>query len=261
MVRIEAGPGGDFGKGVYAISRGAGDNADPSFRDPAIPTPINRPGVIYRVDPATGKASVFFDLNTVLNQIDPGATPGNGALPTTGLLNWYDLAFDPEGVFDGRPSLFVSSLDTTDPSKNTVYRIGPNGEFLGLFVRFNPGVSPTDLSVQPSAILVPPAQQQSFLRGLFVGDANQIGGRQVLFFDANRFRPGQDVLSFSQLGVTATNLIFGPQVGLTSADEIYTSPVYSAFSDFGTPAVAGLPPAPGFQRRARGCGRAPDRGE
>src|SRR5262245_6704577 len=33
MVRIEAGPGGDFGKAVYAISRGAGSNADANFRD------------------------------------------------------------------------------------------------------------------------------------------------------------------------------------------------------------------------------------
>ena len=47
IVRIEAGPGGDFGKGVYAISRGGGANLNA----------INRPGVIYRVDPATGKAS------------------------------------------------------------------------------------------------------------------------------------------------------------------------------------------------------------
>ena len=58
IVTIAAGPGGVFGNDVYAISRGAGDNA----ADGA----INRPGVIYRVDTATGKASVFFDLNTVL---------------------------------------------------------------------------------------------------------------------------------------------------------------------------------------------------
>ena len=32
IVRIEAGPGGDCGKGVYAISRGAGENADPTSR-------------------------------------------------------------------------------------------------------------------------------------------------------------------------------------------------------------------------------------
>ena len=67
IVRIEAGPGGDFGKGVYAISRGGGANLDA----------INRPGVIYRVDPATGKASVFFDLNTVIGAIEPGATAAN----------------------------------------------------------------------------------------------------------------------------------------------------------------------------------------
>ena len=67
---IAAGPGGVFGNDVYAIS------AVPV----ATPRAINRPGVIYRVDPATGKASVFFDLNTVLSQIDPdnttAATPG-----------------------------------------------------------------------------------------------------------------------------------------------------------------------------------------
>ncbi len=66
IVQIAAGPGGDFGNDVYAISRGAGDNASLGA--------INRPGVIYRVDPATGKSSVFFDLNTVISQIDPNAS-------------------------------------------------------------------------------------------------------------------------------------------------------------------------------------------
>ena len=63
IVTIAAGPGGVFGNAIYAISRGAGDNADAGA--------VNRPGVIYRVDPATGQTSVFFDLNTVMNQIDP----------------------------------------------------------------------------------------------------------------------------------------------------------------------------------------------
>ena len=66
IVRIRSGPGGDFGNEIYAVSRGAGDNASRGA--------INRPGVIYRVDPATGKSSVFFDLNTVISQIDPNAT-------------------------------------------------------------------------------------------------------------------------------------------------------------------------------------------
>src|SRR6516165_5472690 len=63
IVRIEPGPGGAFGNYVYAISRGSGENAGA----------VNRPGVIYRVDPATGKTSVFFDLNTVVSQL-----PGDG---------------------------------------------------------------------------------------------------------------------------------------------------------------------------------------
>ena len=47
IVTIAAGPGGVFGNVIYAISRGAGDNADAGA--------VNRPGVIYRVNPATGK--------------------------------------------------------------------------------------------------------------------------------------------------------------------------------------------------------------
>jgi hypothetical protein len=249
MVRIEAGPGGDFGKGVYAISRGAGANADPNFRDSSLPVPINRPGVIYRVDPATGKASVFFDLNTVLAQTDPGAPPGNGALPSTGLVNWYDLAFDPEGVFDGRPSLFVTSISSSDAAKNVVYRIGSDGSFLGLFIRFTASPTTGLLNIQPTAALVPPVEQQGFLRGLFVGDASSDGpdGSTALFFDANLFRPGQEVTgSNPAAGINSTGFTLGPQVGITAANTIYASPEYSAFTDFGLPPSPITPPQPGF---------------
>ena len=98
IVKIAAGPGGEFGSGLYAISRGAGANT----------SAINKPGVIYRLDPATGKASIFFDLNTVVNQLEPGATAATSVGTSTGLVNWYTLAFDNEGYFDGKPSLFVS---------------------------------------------------------------------------------------------------------------------------------------------------------
>ena len=70
IVRIQAGPGGAFGNDVYAISRGAGENARRA---------VNRPGVIYRVDPATGKTSVFFDLNT---RRQPGNARRHHAPPT-----------------------------------------------------------------------------------------------------------------------------------------------------------------------------------
>ena len=80
IVRIKAGPGGVFGKGVYAISRGAGGNTGA----------VNRPGVIYRVDPATGKSSVFFDLNTVMNQLDPNALSTDGKNPAANSLGGVD---------------------------------------------------------------------------------------------------------------------------------------------------------------------------
>ena len=99
VVRIKAGPGGEFGKGVYAISRGGGGNS-------LIPGTVNRPGVIYRVDPTTGQSMVFFDLNTVINQLQPGGTAANSLGFSTGLVNWYDIEFDPEGYFR-RPAVDV----------------------------------------------------------------------------------------------------------------------------------------------------------
>ncbi len=247
IVRIQAGPGGDFGKGVYAISRGGGDNN--TNRSFGIVQPINRPGVIYRVDPATGKSSVFFDLNTVINQIEPQGNAANGGSAGSGLLNWYDLAFDPEGIFDGKPSLFVSSLSQTDPNKNVVYRIGPDGSFLGLYIRFTAGATAGEFIRQPSAVLVPPVEQQTTLKGLFVGvePGVQAADFQALFFDANAFRPGGDVRGTQiPAGVSGTGMTLSPQVALTEANTSYASQIYSVFSDFGTPAGGGIPSVPGL---------------
>ena len=255
IVRIEAGPGGDFGKGVYAISRGAGENADPLSRSSGISAPINRPGTIYRVDTATGRASVFFDLNTVINQIQKGGNAANGSTPGSGLVNNYDLAFDSEGVFDGKPSLFVSSLSQTDATKNVIFRIGPDGSFMGIYIRFTAGASAQNFVRQPSAVLVPPVEQQNYLKGLFVGQGNggsalngsNAGGFQALFFDANVFQPGQD-LSGAGLpnGVSTTSFTYGPQVALIAANSSYGSPDYSAFTDFGTPGAGGVNASPGL---------------
>ncbi len=251
IVRIKAGPGGDFGKGIYAISRGAGDNA-------AIGA-VDRPGVIYRVDPATGKASVFFDLNTVIGQLPTASVPPDASNITgdrdpetgellSGLVNWYDLAFDPEGYFDGHPSLFVASVDRSDPNKNVIYRIGPDGSFLGAFVQFTQGLTQLKFNVNPTSILVPPPEDQSFLRGLIAGcGVSSTGGQfTALFFNANGYSPGQ-IISTGNLpaGVSLTGLNKGPQVGLTAANADYLSRVYSAFTDFGTPAGGGIPARPG----------------
>jgi hypothetical protein len=245
IVTIKAGPGGDFGKGVYAISRGAGDNT-------AIGA-INRPGVIYRVDPVTGKSSVFFDLNTVLSQLETGGTAANSVGTSTGFVNWYSLSFDPEGYFNGKPSLFVASVDRQDPNKNVVFQIGPDGSFLGAFASFTDGQAALKFTSNPTAILVPPTEQQSFLRGLFVGSgtgATTPPGTSTFsafFFNANQYRPGQNISSPAlPFGMTQTGLSFGPQTALVSANTDYISPVYSTFTDFGTPSGGGIPQSPGL---------------
>ncbi len=245
IVRIRSGPGGDFGKGVYAISRGAGSNAGA----------INRPGVIYRVDSATGKASVFFDLNTVVSKLPvPSTDASNSVGASTGLVNWYDISFDPEGYFDGRPSLFVSSVDRSDPNKNAIYRIAPDGTFLGAFATFSAGQAAGRFTSNPTAILVPPTEQQSFLRGLVAGSgsAGAIANQtfSAFFFDANAYRPGQNLSTLTTatlpFGISQTGLTFGPQTGLVSANIDYISPVFSTFTDFGTPNGGGLLGSTGF---------------
>ena len=268
IVTIQAGPGGAFGNDIYAVSRGAGDNASIGA--------INQPGVIYRIDPATGKASVFFNLNSVIQQLEPGATPGNSLGNSTGLVNWYSITFDPEGYFDGRPSMFVSSVDRSDPNKNAIFRIGPDGSFMGAFVQYTNGQSASKFVQNPTAILVPPVQQQTFLRGLIsaVGGSTSTaqnnasiaglingtttapnfgtvgtipGNFTAVFFNANGYQPGQDIsTSVLPFGVIPTNFTLGPIVGLTASNSDYNSPEYSAFTDFGTPAGGGIPASPGL---------------
>src|SRR5271157_425677 len=245
IVRIVAGPGGVFGNGLYAISRGAGGNPDA----------VNRPGVIYRIDPATGKPSEFFDLNTVLNQIDPNAlaTDGKNAAAnslgsSTGYVNWYDIAFDPEGNFDGSPTMFVASADRSDPSKNAIYMISPSGQFLGAFVLMTDGLAATKFNINPTGMVIPGPEDQAFLRGLLAGSGESTTGGTFagLFFNANAYSPGQTISNSTlPTGVSQTGMNEGTIVGMTEADADYISPVYSAFTDFGTPAAGGIPATPG----------------
>ena len=270
IVRLAAGPGGVFGNGLYAISRGAGGNTDA----------VNRPGVIYRIDPATGQASVFFDLNTVLSQIDPNALATDGKNPaanslgtSTGFVNWYDIAFDPEGNFDGSPTMFVASADRSDPSKNAIFMISPSGQFLGAFVLMTDGLAATKFNINPTGMVIPGPEDQAFLRGLLAGSGiSTTGGTFAgLFFNANAYSPGQTIsnstlpqgVSETGLGepvvgstlvtqgtsagtLLSTTVNTGPIVGMTEADADYISPVYSAFTDFGTPAAGGIPATPGY---------------
>lgn len=248
-VRLKAGPGGVFGNGLYAISRGGGGNSNA----------VNRPGVIYRVDPATGQARVFFDLNTVLNQLDPNALATDGKNPaansmgdSTGYVNWYDITFDPEGYITGTPMMLVSSSDRADPAKNAVYMISPSGQFLGIFVMMNNYTVATQFNMNPTAVMIPPPQFQAQLRGLFTGSgiATTNGTFAALFFNSNVYSPGQVISNATSStllkGVSETGMALGTIAGFTSTSVDYLSPVYSVFTDFGTPSAPGIPPAPGF---------------
>jgi hypothetical protein len=243
IVRIEPGPGGVFGNFVYAISRGAGENVGA----------VNRPGVIYRVDPATGNTSVFFDLNTVVTQEQPpAASAANSVTTASGLVNWYDIAFDPEGYFTGQPAMYVASVDRSNPNLNAVYEIGPNAQLVAVFTQFTSGQPGVKFNVNPSAIFVMPPQDQQFLRGLFTGSGSGSSTTApptftALFFNANAYSPGTPISSTTlPAGVSMTNLGLGPQVGITDANRDYLSQVYSAYTDFGTPAGPGIPAVPGF---------------
>jgi len=266
IVTIATGPGGVFGNDIYAISRGAGDNAGDGA--------INRPGVIYRVDPATGASSVFFDLNTVLNQIDPSnstpATPAANSLGnSTGLVNWYSITFDSEGIFNGTPAMFVSSSDRSDPNKNIIFEIAPNGTLMGVFVQMTDGLSALKFNISPTAILIPPVQDQSFLSGLIGGSGiSSTGGTfAALYFQSSSYSPGQVIsnatlptgVSETELGlpvvaqvpntfgsITTAGVATGPIVGLTASNSDYSNQIFSAFTDFGTPAAGGIPARPGF---------------
>src|SRR5262249_54463502 len=104
-------------------------------------------------------------------------------------------------------------------------------------------------NVNPTSILVPPPQQQAFLRGLFVGSGITLTGGtfSALFFNSNVYQPGQNISTGTlPAGVQTTPLTEGHQVGLTSSNVDYVSPVYSAFTDFGTPAGGGIPAQPGL---------------
>jgi hypothetical protein len=215
---------------------------------------VNRPGTIYRVDTATGKASVFFDMASMIQKLQnqPTADASNGVSNSSGLVNWYDITFDPEGYFFGRSAMLVSTVSNNDPTKNAVYAIGSDGSLIGALVQFTAQSSSQNFAITPTAVLVPPVEYQKELRGLFTGSgtpSNSSATYTALFFDANTYRPGQNInTSVLPPGVSTANLLRGPQVGLTASNNLgrYNDQIFSAFTDFGVGSSGGLPGVPGF---------------
>ncbi len=130
-------------------------------------------------------------------------------MTSSGLVNWYSITFDSEGIFSGTPAMFVSSVSRSDPSKNIIFEIAPNGTLMGVFTQMTDGLSSMNFNLNPTAILIPPVQDQSFLNGLIGGSGiSSVGGTfAALYFQANSYSPGQ-VISNSTLpkGVSETDL-------------------------------------------------------
>ncbi len=149
-------------------------------------------------------------------------------------MNWYSITFDAEGIFNGSPAMFVSSVDRSDPNKNVIFEIAPNGTLMGVFVQMTDGLSSLKFNINPTAILIPPVQDQSFLSGLIAGSgiSSTSGTFAALYFQSTSYSPGQ-VISNATLpaGVSETNL--GEPVatsivlsnGTTSSAIVNTGPI------------------------------------
>ena len=105
--------------------------------------------------------------------------------------------------------MFVSSVSRSDPNKNIIFEIAPNGTLMGVFTQMTDGLSKLNFNLSPTAILVPPVQDQSFLNGLIGGSGiSSVNGTfAALYFQASSYSPGQ-VISNSTLptGVSQTEL-------------------------------------------------------
>ena len=103
------------------------------------------------------------------------------------------------------------------------------------------GLASVKFAISPTAILIPPVQDQSFLSGLIGGSGiSSVGGTfAALYFQANSYSPGQVIsnsnlptgVSETELGepvvanvptvpgtIGATLVNTGPIVGLTAAN-------------------------------------------
>ena len=267
IVRIRSGPGGDFGKGVYAISRGAGENAgtsgDQTTTSPTVTGAINRPGVIYRVDPATGKTSVFFDLNTVVSQLDPARDRrqlvGNADRP--GQLVRHRVR--PRGLLR-RPAVDVRlERRPLRPDQERGLPDRPRRHVPGGVRPFTDGAVGSEVQREPERD--PRARRRRTRPSSAACSPAAAQGRTTReplgpLLRRQRLLPGQNLSTGARLptGVDPDRPgTPGPITGLTASNPDYLSRVYSTFTDFGTPAAPGIEATTGLQRRPGDQRRAP----
>ena len=108
-----------------------------------------------------------------------------------GLVNWYSITFDSEGIFSGTPAMFVSSVTDRIPNKNIIFEIAPNGTLMGVFAQMTDGLAALKFNLNPTAILIPPVQDQSFLSGLIGGSGiSSTSGRSRRLFPVEQLLAG-----------------------------------------------------------------------
>ncbi len=143
---------------------------------------------------------------------------------------------------------------------------------IGVFTQFTDGLAELKFNINPTAILIPPVQDQSFLSGMIAGSGTTTTGPTpafaALYFNSSVYSPGQVISNDNNLpaGVSETNLGLpvstdylnnnntvavttvntGPIIGLTASNATYGNQIFSVFTDFGTPAGGGIPARPGF---------------
>lgn len=178
--RLEVDPTGAFGNDLFIISRGT-----PVGGGGLVPIPVNPgdvAGRIYRVDPY---AVDGIGTMTAGQNREAFATIPGGGTSFGGYENWFDLAFDPTGTFngvDGGPTLFVSTLDSATTAginpRNAIYGFRPDGSLVTPITALNPtgtfafsnldAVHPGIHDSQVGAIAVAPGD--TFGRDLFALD-------------------------------------------------------------------------------------------
>ena len=213
-------------------------------------TAINRPGVIYRVDPATGQASVFFDLNTVISQLEPGTMPPTRSWPRPAWSTGTTSRSTPRATSTAGPR--CSSARPTPPTRTRTPSTGsaPTGR----------SSAPSSSSARdaaephrhPHARPRPAGRAADFLRGLLPATAP--GPRRVASSSTPRVlgRGTRSPRDPAAGGVTP-GLTSGASVGPTALGNSTTvARIFSAFTDFGTsPRAAGRAVPASAASRAR----------
>jgi hypothetical protein len=150
-LRIEVSPRAPgFEADIFAIARGPyEDTNNNGVLDPGEDSNFNGTldciaGRIWRINPFSGEVTPFNPTTNTPECIPLGTPggrviPGGGDLGFGGYVNFFDIAIDSRGIFDGKPAIYVSTVDNAPvlpglgAVRNAIYRFSPTGAPLDFF--------------------------------------------------------------------------------------------------------------------------------